>query len=145
MNKTMRLNSITNIIENGLVFLPEKAAWLAEYLHELMTFPNGKYDDQADSTSQALDWIKDRRSEPYAWLRLIARRDMIEEGRLDEVREMDERYGAPSEEPKPLSPSGRAVHTPDPIPPSASGPVVYTPCQDVEICDCPPKRSFRRR
>lgn len=25
---------------------------------ELTTFPNGKHDDQADSTSQALDWVK---------------------------------------------------------------------------------------
>ena len=29
-----------------------------EYLHELTTFPKGKFDDQADSTSQFLDWIK---------------------------------------------------------------------------------------
>ena len=36
----------------------EKAEWLAAYLHELTTFPNGKRDDQVDSTSQALDWIK---------------------------------------------------------------------------------------
>ena len=27
-----------------------QARWLAEYLHELTTFPNAKYDDQADST-----------------------------------------------------------------------------------------------
>jgi len=30
----------------------------AEYLHELAVFPNGKYDDQVDSTAQFLDWIK---------------------------------------------------------------------------------------
>jgi len=28
--------------------------WLAEYLHELTVFPNGKHDDQADSTAQFL-------------------------------------------------------------------------------------------
>jgi len=38
--------------------LPDKASWLAGYLHELTTFPKGKYDDQADSISQALDWFK---------------------------------------------------------------------------------------
>jgi hypothetical protein len=58
MEKIMRLHSVTSTIENGLVHLPEKAAWLAEYLHELTSFPNAKYDDQADSTSQALDWFK---------------------------------------------------------------------------------------
>lgn len=57
-NKKMRLNSVTSVIENGLVHLPEKAEWLADYLHELTTFPNGKFDDQCDSTSQALDWFK---------------------------------------------------------------------------------------
>jgi predicted phage terminase large subunit-like protein len=58
MDKIMRLHSVTSTIENGFVYLPEQAEWLGEYLHELTTFPNGKYDDQTDSTSQALDWIK---------------------------------------------------------------------------------------
>jgi predicted phage terminase large subunit-like protein len=58
MNKIMRVHSVTSIIENGFVHLPDKAAWLADYLHELSSFPKGKYDDQADSTSQALDWLK---------------------------------------------------------------------------------------
>jgi phage terminase large subunit-like protein len=58
MDKIMRMHSVTSTIENGFVHLPEKAAWLGEYLHELATFPKGKYDDQADSTSQALDWFK---------------------------------------------------------------------------------------
>jgi hypothetical protein len=37
---------------------PEAAPWLTEYLHELAVFPNGKHDDQADSTAQFLDWFK---------------------------------------------------------------------------------------
>jgi predicted phage terminase large subunit-like protein len=57
-DKIMRLYAQTATIENGFVFLPREASWLAEYLHELTTFPNAKYDDQADSTSQALSWIK---------------------------------------------------------------------------------------
>jgi predicted phage terminase large subunit-like protein len=64
MDKIMRMNSITSTIENGFVHLPDKAPWLGEYLHELTTFPNGKYDDQADSTSQALDWFKQRSMTP---------------------------------------------------------------------------------
>jgi hypothetical protein len=44
--------------------VPLEAHWLAEYLHELTTFPRGKYDDQVDSTSQALAWLK--KPEPNA-------------------------------------------------------------------------------
>jgi predicted phage terminase large subunit-like protein len=58
MDKVLRLHSVSSTIENGFVHLPEKAAWLAEYLHELATFPTGKHDDQTDSTSQALDWVR---------------------------------------------------------------------------------------
>jgi predicted phage terminase large subunit-like protein len=58
MDKTMRMHSVTATVENGFVHLPEKAAWLAEYLHELTSLPNAKYHDQADSTSQVLDWFQ---------------------------------------------------------------------------------------
>jgi predicted phage terminase large subunit-like protein len=56
-DKTMRMYGCCNLIENGFVYLPEQADWLTDYLNELTVFPNGKYDDQVDSTSQALDWI----------------------------------------------------------------------------------------
>jgi len=57
-DKIMRMSSCSSTIENGFVYLPEKAAWLGEYLHEFRLFPKGKHDDQVDSTSQALDWVK---------------------------------------------------------------------------------------
>jgi predicted phage terminase large subunit-like protein len=57
-DKTMRLNARTAVMESGFVHIPETAPWLAEYLHELTVFPNGKHDDQADSTAQFLDWCK---------------------------------------------------------------------------------------
>jgi hypothetical protein len=57
-DKTMRMHAQTAMIENGFVHIPETAPWLAEYLHELTVFPNGKHDDQADSTAQFLDWYK---------------------------------------------------------------------------------------
>ena len=59
-DKIMRMHSCTSMIENGFIYLPDKADWLAEYLHEMNLFPNGKYDDQVDSTSQALDWKRNR-------------------------------------------------------------------------------------
>lgn len=60
MEKVMRLHSVCSTIENGFVYLPEKAPWLQEFLHEITTFPYSKHDDQTDSTSQALDWAKTR-------------------------------------------------------------------------------------
>jgi predicted phage terminase large subunit-like protein len=63
-DKTMRLHAQTGAIENGFVHLPRQAHWLPEYVHELTTFPGAKYDDQVDSTSQFLDWSKQR---PPGW------------------------------------------------------------------------------
>ena len=63
-DKVMRMSTASNVIENGQVYLPATADWLAPYLHELTTFPNGKHDDQADSTSQALDWFKQGHTAP---------------------------------------------------------------------------------
>ncbi len=58
LDKTMRMHSVTSTFENGFVYVPTEAVWLDDYLRELITFPASKHDDQADSTSQALDWAK---------------------------------------------------------------------------------------
>ena len=60
-DKQMRLYAQTATMENGFVYLPRDAPWLADYVHEITIFPNSKYDDQADSTSQALNWLTARR------------------------------------------------------------------------------------
>jgi predicted phage terminase large subunit-like protein len=60
--KVIRMSTASNMIENGHVYLPEHAPWLAIYLHEMVTFDHGKHDDQVDSTSQALKWFKTRAS-----------------------------------------------------------------------------------
>jgi predicted phage terminase large subunit-like protein len=57
-DKIMRMHAQTATIENGFVHLPKEAPWLAEYVHELMSFPRGRHDDQVDSTAQMLDWFK---------------------------------------------------------------------------------------
>jgi len=54
-DKATRMINQTALIENGFVHVPVEAPWLAEYLHELAVFPNGRWDDQVDSTSQALE------------------------------------------------------------------------------------------
>ena len=58
--KLMRMHGQTVLFENGAVLLPTEAAWLADYVRELLGFPNTKHDDQVDSTSQALAWHNPR-------------------------------------------------------------------------------------
>jgi predicted phage terminase large subunit-like protein len=59
-DKIMRLHAQSAVIENGFVFLPEEAPWLADYLAEIATFPAGRHDDQVDSTAQVLAWARQR-------------------------------------------------------------------------------------
>ena len=47
-DKIMRLHAQTATIENGFVWLPEQAHWLADYLSELAAFPMGRHDDQVE-------------------------------------------------------------------------------------------------
>ena len=54
-DKIMRMNAHTARIEAGYVHLPRRASWLDEFRKEIMAFPAGKYDDQVDALSQALD------------------------------------------------------------------------------------------
>jgi predicted phage terminase large subunit-like protein len=57
-DKIMRLHAQTATIENGFVHIPANLHWVADYLHEMSVFPNGRYDDQVDSTAQAIAWTK---------------------------------------------------------------------------------------
>jgi predicted phage terminase large subunit-like protein len=57
-DKVLRLHTQTALFESGRVLLPISAPWLDEYVRELAGFPGSKYDDQVDSTTQALDYLK---------------------------------------------------------------------------------------
>ncbi len=58
-DKQMRLWAQGATMEQGFVHLPKEAPWLDDYLRELTSFPNSKYDDQVDSTTQALAWANE--------------------------------------------------------------------------------------
>jgi len=68
-DKTLRLYAQTAEFESGRVLLPRSALWLDEFTRELTTFPGSKYDDQVDSTTQALDHLKST-SNLEVWERL---------------------------------------------------------------------------
>jgi predicted phage terminase large subunit-like protein len=66
-DKRTRLYTCAPHFESGSVFFPEpeqKAAWMDDLVAELLAFPGGKHDDQVDSISQALTWIRERRRAP---------------------------------------------------------------------------------
>jgi predicted phage terminase large subunit-like protein len=77
--------------EAGQVHVPE-APWLADWLEELLAFPNGRHDDQVDSTSQALDWLTQRVHPLHA---------------AREPRERPQRTPRPAGYPRPKSPPRR--------------------------------------
>jgi predicted phage terminase large subunit-like protein len=62
-DKITRLASVSSLIEAGRVLLPVEANWLADFEQEVYLFPNGEHDDQVDSTSQFLHWIKTKPEE----------------------------------------------------------------------------------
>jgi predicted phage terminase large subunit-like protein len=57
-DKIMRLHAQTTMFEGALVLLPKQAPWLGDYLTELLSFPGSRHDDQVDSTTQALDYLR---------------------------------------------------------------------------------------
>jgi predicted phage terminase large subunit-like protein len=68
-DKTLRLYAQSAEFESGRALLPRSASWLDEYVRELTAFPGSKYDDQVDSTTQALDHLKTKRS-LLVWMKL---------------------------------------------------------------------------
>jgi predicted phage terminase large subunit-like protein len=60
-DKVTRLAAVSVQFESGAIWFPKGAPWLSSLKAELLGFPNVKHDDQVDSISQALSWIKQRR------------------------------------------------------------------------------------
>lgn len=58
-DKIIRLHSQSAMFEGGNVRLPCNAPWLSEYVRELTGFPGTRYDDQVDSTTQALIYLRE--------------------------------------------------------------------------------------
>jgi predicted phage terminase large subunit-like protein len=66
-DKVIRMNGQTPHIENGVVYLPNEAPWLPDLEHELQMFDKGRYADQVDSISQALEFIFSQ-TDPQGWV-----------------------------------------------------------------------------
>ena len=57
-SKEVRLEACSPQYEAGNVWVPGNAPWLDEHVKELTDAPVGRYDDQVDAASQALDWFR---------------------------------------------------------------------------------------
>jgi predicted phage terminase large subunit-like protein len=60
-DKIARLAAVSVQFASGAIWFPKSAPWLSSLKAELLGFPNVKHDDQVDSISQALSWIKRHR------------------------------------------------------------------------------------
>lgn len=59
-DKLARAQAVTPLVEAGRVFLPESPPWLGDFLDELAAFPSGVHDDIVDSTTQALNYLREQ-------------------------------------------------------------------------------------
>ncbi len=59
-SKEARLANTAPLFEAGNIWIPEDSEyeWVKPYIEELVTFPMAEFDDQADSTSQALNRMR---------------------------------------------------------------------------------------
>lgn len=69
-SKEARASAVTPFVEAGNVFLPESkiAPWIADFVDEAASFPNGVHDDQVDTMTQALNRIFIRGGRASGWL-----------------------------------------------------------------------------
>lgn len=63
-DKVVRANMVAPLIEAGMVYLPEAQAcpWVVDYRDNLCEFPFAEHDDDVDSTTQALTYMRARTS-----------------------------------------------------------------------------------
>ncbi len=59
VDKEVRLHMQTTLFEQGFVLLPESASWLSDYFAEITGFHTTKFNDQVDSTTQALAYMRE--------------------------------------------------------------------------------------
>lgn len=61
-DKVSRAHGVSALFESGRIFFPktEDEPWMPAFLHELESFPSGAHDDQVDSATMALRYLRER-------------------------------------------------------------------------------------
>jgi predicted phage terminase large subunit-like protein len=60
-DKEANARAVSPMFEAGMILLPEGAEWADDYIESMTRFPKGQHDDDVDSTSQALNYLRRRR------------------------------------------------------------------------------------
>ncbi len=61
-DKEANARAVSPMFESGMILLPEGAEWADDYIESMTRFPKGQHDDDVDSTSQALNYLRRRRN-----------------------------------------------------------------------------------
>ena len=58
-DKVERAEAVAPLFKAGSIYLPHKSIcpWIEDFVNELKVFPNGKHDDQVDSSTQAIEYL----------------------------------------------------------------------------------------
>jgi predicted phage terminase large subunit-like protein len=67
-DKINRFSVVLPQFEAGQVLLLQGAPWLGEFLEEMLSFPQTRFNDQVDSVSQFLNWHRQRISFSYEFM-----------------------------------------------------------------------------
>jgi predicted phage terminase large subunit-like protein len=70
VDKVVRFSTQTIHFEQRKVIIPEKSPWRDEWVREIIGFPSTKFDDQVDSTTQALDYLSGKGKSLAVWSRI---------------------------------------------------------------------------
>ena len=60
-DKESNARAVSPMFEAGMIWLPSGAPWADEYIESMIRFPKGAHDDDVDSTSQALNYLRRRK------------------------------------------------------------------------------------
>lgn len=63
-DKESRVSGVSSMIEDGRVLIPAEALWRDAFIKEIAGFPSTRNDDQVDSVTQFLSFVRMRRSFP---------------------------------------------------------------------------------
>lgn len=81
-SKLARAQAASTFFDSGNIYVPDpnRVIWVHDYIKELTQFPNAKNDDQVDSTTQALNYLRNKSQTNPSFGKAFSRSD--QEGKL---------------------------------------------------------------